>query len=112
MTPDGTITAVVVTNHTETPGLGTKATDRKVRKSLWQLFSGGGGEETSRTLPPSSYLDQYQRGLSAADAPFKVRGDGGRIDAVSGATISSRAVADAVSVVCQAFEKNRDTILQ
>ena len=113
---DGSIRAVMVTDHSETPGLGTKATDRADKKTLWEALSGMGNGKTenksneSEALPPNPYLDQYEK-YTASKAPFKVKKDGGRIDAVSGATVSSRAVAHAVTKASMAFTKNKERIL-
>jgi Na+-translocating ferredoxin:NAD+ oxidoreductase subunit G len=64
------IIGVAVTTHSETPGVGTKA----------------------KTDP--GFRGQFE-GQPIADV-FKVKADGGQIDSVSGATISSRGVAAAV----------------
>lgn len=125
-TPSGEITSVVVTSHNETPGLGTQATERKRQRAIWDLFkedcAGCGSNVTGKDelsckprpgveLAPSEYLDQYG-GLNLREGPFQVTRDGGRIDAVSGATVSSRAVADAVSRIAAAFKKGRERLLQ
>lgn len=109
---DGTIRAVVVSEHSETPGLGTQATDRKQEVSLGDFLRGTpeSGEEAS--LPPSPYLDQYSNKNLAEAVPFRMAGEGGSIDAVSGATVSSKAVADAVNAVAKAFKKNRRELLK
>jgi len=65
------ITGVKVTQHKETPGVGTRA------------------------MTPS-YLRRQYKGLSAK-AEIKLKRYGGQIDAVSGATHSSEAIADAVN---------------
>ncbi len=65
------ITGVKVTQHKETPGVGTRA------------------------MTPS-YLRRQYKGLSAK-AEIKLKKYGGQIDAVSGATHSSEAIADAVN---------------
>lgn len=112
---DGSLGTVMVTAHKETPGLGTQATDRKMVKSIWDFLRPGAcpgsSRQTDQQLPPSDYLDQYAKDCFASKAPFRVTQDGGSIEAVSGATVSSRAVAAAVSRVCQAFEKNKDGLL-
>lgn len=59
---------ISILSQTETPGLGSMITE-------------------------SSFTDQF-KGLSASDIALKV--DGGKIDAVTGATISSRAVVNAI----------------
>jgi len=65
------IVGVGVTTHSETPGVG------------------------SRTKDDPDFSDQF-KGLPINE-PFKVKSDGGRIDALSGATVSSRGVCGAVS---------------
>ncbi|MDP2113322.1 MAG: RnfABCDGE type electron transport complex subunit G [Bacteroidota bacterium] len=72
--PDGSISNIEVLEHKETPGLGTKM-----------------------ALP--AFKDQF-KGLKIADLPgekLKVKKDGGTVDAITAATISSRAFCDAVN---------------
>ena len=64
------IVGIGVTTHSETPGLGSRA----------------------KTEP--GFSEQF-KGLLIKE-PFKVKADGGQIDAVSGATVSSRGVCGAV----------------
>lgn len=64
------IVGIGVTTHSETPGVGSRA---KTDPSLSEQFKG---------LPIKE--------------PFKVKTDGGQIDAISGATVSSRGVCGAV----------------
>ena len=64
------IVGIGVTTHSETPGLGSRA----------------------KTEP--GFSEQF-KGLPIKE-PFKVKADGGQIDAVSGATVSSRGVVGAV----------------
>jgi electron transport complex protein RnfG len=73
-TPNGSISNIEVLEHKETPGLGTKM-----------------------ALP--AFKDQFV-GLKIADLPgeqLKVKKDGGTVDAITAATISSRAFCDAVN---------------
>ena len=90
---DGRIIHVIVTSHSETPGLGTQATDRKEKKSIW----GGGKALAEGELPPNPYLDGKYNGKEAR--PFTA------IDGVSGATYSSTAVHNAVNKACRAYGK-------
>jgi electron transport complex protein RnfG len=72
--PNGSISNIEVLEHKETPGLGTKM-----------------------ALP--AFKDQFV-GLKIADLPgeqLKVKKDGGTVDAITAATISSRAFCDAVN---------------
>ncbi len=68
--PDGTIIDITVLNQKETPGLGTK-------------------------MAEPEFKDQF-KGKSPVDFPMKVEKDGGKVDAITAATISSRAFCDAV----------------
>jgi Na+-translocating ferredoxin:NAD+ oxidoreductase subunit G len=65
-----TVKGIIVISHTETPGLGSKITE-------------------------AFFTDQF---LSTRIDNVALRRDGGQIDAITGATISSRAVADAVRI--------------
>ncbi len=104
------ISRVVVTEHKETPGLGSQATERKVEKSLWKSSELKEGE-----LPPNDYLDrsfagkavmEFRRVKSASpDHPEE-------IEAVSGATYSSHGVLEAVNLACRTFLAHRDEILK
>lgn len=68
--PNGSIIDITVLNQKETPGLGTK-------------------------MAEPGFKDQF-KGKNPADFPLKVDKDGGDIDAITAATISSRAFCDAV----------------
>lgn len=94
--PDGKINKAVVSDHKETPGLGTSATDRIKQKTIFDLF-GPTKEDTG--LAPSKFLDQFETITAKSGAGMTV----GTIDAISGATVSSKAVTDAISNACKAF---------
>lgn len=66
---DGEISGVNILSMNETPGMGAKAKE-------------------------SSFLNQY---ISQSESNMSVNKDGGEIDAISGATITSRAVTQAVN---------------
>ena len=76
----GTIININVLEQNETPGLGAKMT-----------------EEDNPLLASI-------KGKSASKFNFKVRKDGGEVDALTAATISSRAYAEAVARAYQVFE--------
>ncbi len=109
--PEGVIRAVTVTDARETAGLGTLATTRKRQKTLADILNPRPAASRPK-LPPCKYLDQYTGKKVRADKPFKVTKDGGSIAAVTGATISSRAVAEAVSAVAAEFARRQRQILQ
>jgi electron transport complex protein RnfG len=77
---------VSVTTHAETPGMGARA-------------------ETD-----AEFVGQFQ-GL-AAKGPFKVRQDGGDINALSGATLTSRAVTLAATEASQIYERMKPQLVE
>ena len=105
---DGTIGTVLVTKQTETPGLGTVVCGRTREKTLSGLIKGV--KETG--LPPNRILDQFN-GMKATvgEMPWAVKKDGGNLDAITGATITSRAVGGAVFSIAEAFAQNSKSLL-
>ncbi|MDR1757160.1 MAG: RnfABCDGE type electron transport complex subunit G [Culturomica sp.] len=79
--PDGKVTGYTVLEHKETPGLGSKM-------DVW-FVKGGKGDITGR-IP--------------AENPLKVKQDQGEVDAITAATISSRAFLDAVNRAAAALQ--------
>jgi len=82
--PDGTIKNIAVLEQKETPGLGTKMKD----ESFLQQF---------RNKNPSAFN-------------LKVKKDGGEVDALTGATISSRAFNESTKMAYDIFIKNLNSI--
>ncbi|MGE5942895.1 MAG: RnfABCDGE type electron transport complex subunit G [Flavobacteriales bacterium] len=82
--PDGTIQNIAVLEQKETPGLGTKIKDE-------------------------SFLQQF-RDKNPLTFNLKVKKDGGKVDALTGATISSRAFTEAAQLAFDEFLKNLDAI--
>lgn len=80
----GTITGLEIVKHGETPGLGSEVT-----KCEWRSQLVGKGPN---------------------DMVWKVKSDGGNVDAVSGATISSRAVLNCVTKAQSFLSKNLSRI--
>ncbi len=78
---NGTINNISVLEHAETPGLGDKITKSK-----------------------SNWSKQFNR-KNPEDFQLKVNKDGGDVDAITAATISSRAYCDAVQRAYKAFKK-------
>jgi electron transport complex protein RnfG len=83
---DSKIVGVGVTTHSETPGVG------------------------ARVKTDPAFCSQF-KGLPIK-GPFKVKADGGKVDAVSGATISSRGVCAALADLAEIYERLRSEILQ
>lgn len=79
--PDGKIKNIAVLEQKETPGLGTKMKGEK-------------------------FLRQF-RGINPASFDLKARKDGGEVDALAGATISTRAFAEAAREAYEAFMQQR-----
>jgi electron transport complex protein RnfG len=77
--PDGSIISITVLSQKETPGLGTKMTDPK-------------------------FKDQFN-GKNPKEFQLKVKKDGGAVDAITAATISSRAFCDAVERAYNTLQK-------
>ncbi len=77
--PDGKIISITVLSQKETPGLGTKMTE-------------------------PGFKDQFND-KNPADFKLKVKKDGGPVDAITAATISSRAFCDAVQRAYNTLEK-------
>ncbi|SDS05302.1 electron transport complex protein RnfG [Halopseudomonas litoralis] len=88
---NGELAGVRVINHRETPGLGDKL---EVGKSSW-VFSFD-GKSLSMPTPDG----------------WAVRKDGGEFDQFTGATITPRAVVQAVHKALEYFSEHRDTLLQ
>ena len=78
---DGTVKNISVLQHAETPGLGSKMEE--------ETFKG-------------QFCDK-----NPASFNFSVRKDGGDVDAITAATISSRAFCDAVNRALSTFENNK-----
>lgn len=77
--PDGSINKISVLDHKETPGLGTKMSTPK-------------------------FIDQFNA-KNPNTYKLSVRKDGGDVDAITAATISSRAFCDATLRAYKTFEK-------
>ena len=78
---DGTINAISVLSQSETPGLGANMVQPK-------------------------FKDQFN-GKNPASYNLSVKKDGGDVDAITAATISSRAFTGAVKLACDSFEANK-----
>jgi len=77
--PDGTIVNITVLEHKETPGLGTKMAEPKFK---------------------DQFMDK-----NPAEFNLRVKKDGGPVDAITAATISSRAFCDALQRASNTLQK-------
>lgn len=103
---DGSVRTVIVTANTETPGLGTVVTDRKVQKTIIDLLKGG-GEPVG--LAPNKYLDWYT-GKTAGAKRWNIVKDGEAVNGKTGATITSAAVCSAVYAISATAVENLETL--
>ena len=78
---NGAIRNIEVVSHLETPGLGSKIKD-------------------------AAFIDQYI-GKTAENFDLRVKNDGGEVDGISGATISTRAFSEAVKQALDAFNETQ-----
>lgn len=83
-TADGTLNGYSVMQHSETPGLG-------ARMAEWFRSPEG------------------SRSVIGTRGTLAVRQDGGEVDAISGATITSRAFTEAINRARQAFENHQNS---
>lgn len=89
----GQIDWIQVLSHSETPGIGTRVTDRVRKKTIFDFFRKNKNQDENRI--PNSYLDQYNG---------KELNDQIKVDAVGGATITSRGIAEAVKQIANLFQ--------
>ena len=92
---DGSISTVIVTANTETPGLGTAVTDRKVQKNIVDILKGTAADAG---LAPNVYLDWYA-GKTAETDRWAIVKDGEAVNGKTGATITSSAIGGAVYAI-------------
>lgn len=87
---DNSISGVRTLNHKETPGLGDKIEEKK-----------------------SPWINSFNNKIveSETDARWAVKKDGGMFDQFTGATITPRAVVNAVKNVSLYFQKNKGALL-
>lgn len=105
--PDGSVRTMLVTKHNETPGLGSVVCERREARTISDLFK---RKEASGGLPPNRYLDYYS-GKKYPENGWKVGKDGGDADYMTGATISSRAIADLANRAVRTFNANHQQII-
>ncbi|MFH1654889.1 MAG: RnfABCDGE type electron transport complex subunit G [Pseudomonadota bacterium] len=84
------VQGIKVISQKETPGLGDKIEEVKSSKTIFGMIFGKNPDEAG--LKP-----WFQTQFVGLTAPVKVDKDGGRVESITGATISSRAVCNAVN---------------
>ncbi len=103
---DGKIRAILITKQNETPGLGANVCERKFKKTIFNLF-----EKRPEGLAPNPFLDQFAGMSAQKDVTWKVKKDGGDIEYVTGATVTSRAITALTDEITQCFLANRGEII-
>ena len=103
--PGGVIQAIKVLQQAETPGLGTRIEEVKADETLWGRIARRPGTAPARKGPERPWFQtQYDgltvKGLRVVRPPFK--GEKG-IHALTGATITSRALTNAVKGAITGF---------
>ncbi len=107
---DGTVGVVSVIAHNETPGLGTIETNRQKQKTIYNLL-----DTDTEKVVPNAYLDQFNgKKITSIEESFawKIKKDGGSFEFKGGATMSMRAITDAVYETARTFIANKESIIQ
>lgn len=94
---DGRLAGVRVIEHKETPGLGDYIEPKKDR---------------NKTRPWITQFNEQSLTTIPADRDWRVRKDGGRFDANTGATITPRAVVKAVHKALRFVDLNRERLFK
>jgi electron transport complex protein RnfG len=84
--PAGRVTGVRLLRHAETPGLGARYAEPEL-------------------------LERFYAGRGLDDTDWSVRPDGGDVDAITGATVTGRAVARALRSGLEGFAADRERVL-
>ena len=96
---DQSIRTFIITKHNETPGIGTKVTDRVRIKTITDVIN---GTPEDPSLPGNATLDSFKGKKAEGDLKW-TKEDG--IHFVSGATISSNAANDLAGNAATALKK-------
>ena len=124
---DGSVINVDQTQGSETPGLGTNVYSRVVRKTIWGIFRGE-YKDTGDKLNPNPIMDFFNGKMYVPDdkyttddktnpdilpdSKWKVEKDGGDFKYITGATITSRTVTEAVKNMLEAYYQNKTELLK
>lgn len=111
-TPNGVITGTSVLQQLETPGLGERINEVRAEGTLWTAIGGiFSPEDKPEGPPPVPWYQQQYLGLNAEDLEL-VTGPAdpslNQIQAITGATITSRAFTDGVREGVGAFLDRTD----
>lgn len=100
---EGTLTGIEITEQKETPGLGSRDVEIPVTKTFWEAILGrGGSDRPGRPLFESQFVGKIHKDLKVVIG--KTDTD---IQALTGATITSKAVTKAVRESMEKFVKQQ-----
>ncbi|MEA1927837.1 MAG: FMN-binding protein, partial [Candidatus Auribacterota bacterium] len=92
-----------ITEQKETPGLGTRAVEIPVTRTFWQAILGkGGSEEPGRPWFEEQFAGKIIKNLKVITGKTNTE-----IQALTGATITSKAVTEAVRQSMEKFVKQQ-----
>ena len=96
LSPDtGKVLAIKILAQGETPGLGTRVMEIATTKTLWKLFMGG-GTPTATAEPLTPWFQEQFRDKALNQLMVVRESDPTKIQAITGATISTKAVVTSV----------------
>ncbi|HHT9152559.1 MAG TPA: RnfABCDGE type electron transport complex subunit G [Candidatus Hypogeohydataceae bacterium YC40] len=88
------VLAIKVLAQSETPGLGTRVTEIATTRTLWRLIMGGG--ETAAAEPSTPWFQNQFKDKALNQLTVVREADPNKIQAITGATITTKAVVAAV----------------
>lgn len=104
--PQGVIQGVKVLEQAETPGLGSRIDELKVSETIWTCIANLFKRENAGAANQRPWFQEQYRGLTAGEITLlRPSQDGKGIHALTGATITSRALTQAVRDSIEAFLK-------
>ncbi|MCX6338896.1 MAG: RnfABCDGE type electron transport complex subunit G [Candidatus Aureabacteria bacterium] len=106
--PQGVIQGVKVLEQAETPGLGSRIDELKVSETIWTCIANLFNKKNAGAADQRPWFQEQYRGLAAGEITLLRPSQGGKgIHALTGATITSRALTQAVRDSIEAFLKAR-----
>ncbi len=99
------VLAIKILAQSETPGLGTRVMEIATTKTLWKLLMGGGEPATAEPLTP--WFQEQFRDKTINQLVVVREADPTKIQAITGATISTKAV---VASVDNAIKRIKATV--
>ncbi len=97
--PEGAVTGIEITEQKETPGLGSKAVEVPSTRTFWEAIVGRGDTaEPGRPWFEAQFAGKILQDLKVVTGKTDIE-----IQALTGATITSRAVTEAVRASLESF---------